>query len=177
MKIFNSIKNFFRRLSFKIRAFFYFKYIGIYEVITLKLLATVSQMTRKLIIAKGKDPDYVAPPPAPAPTIVEVVAEKPRPQINIPYVPAWVKASFKNSSVHPVNQSRANLKLNPNPNPYDLIGSKVPEKSPEVETLQVTLDTSTPFEVLEPEVVFGPTNVGEPDELILESDTDNKELH
>lgn len=135
MKITNSIKNFFRRLSFKIRSFFYFKYFGIYEIITLKLLATVTPMVRKLLVFKGKDPDYVPPPPPPpAPIVKEEEIVKPRPNINIPYVPEWVRKSFGNISEHVVFKSRMNLNLKPNPDPYDLVSSKLPEpvKEPEI---------------------------------------------
>jgi len=56
MKIFKAIKNFFRS-----------KYYVLYELITLRLMLRVNNMVRKLIISKGKDPDYVAPPPSPPP--------------------------------------------------------------------------------------------------------------
>lgn len=56
MKIFKAIKNFFRS-----------KYYVLYELITLRLMLRVNNMVRKLIISKGKDPDYVATPPPPPP--------------------------------------------------------------------------------------------------------------
>jgi hypothetical protein len=54
MKFFKNIKSFFRS-----------KYYALYELITLRLMLRVNNMVRKLIISKGKDPDYVAPPPPP----------------------------------------------------------------------------------------------------------------
>jgi hypothetical protein len=60
MKLFNNIKSFFRP-----------KYYALYELITLKLMLIVNSMLRKLILSKGKDPDYVVPPP-PEPEISDL---------------------------------------------------------------------------------------------------------
>lgn len=54
MKIFKRIQNYLG-----------VKYVALFEFLTLKLVLLVNQMMRKLIILKDKDPDYVAPPPAP----------------------------------------------------------------------------------------------------------------
>lgn len=128
MKIFQSIKNSPRALAKAIKYYFYwapkrfiyFKYYKLYELVAYRLIAITTVMVRQLIIRMGKNPDYIAPPaPAPhVPTIEEVVGDnlksRPRPNINIPYVPSWVRASFKSLANHPTYQSRVNLNLQPN---------------------------------------------------------------
>src|SRR4030042_2809868 len=129
MKFLKSVKNSPRALANAIKYYFYLapkrfiylKYLAVYELVAYRLLATTTVMVRQLIIRQGKNPDYVAPPPPPPlpPTMADVVDEKPksRPQVNIPYVPSWVRASFKTIAAHPIYKSRVELNLQPNRTP------------------------------------------------------------
>lgn len=80
-------------------ALFHSKYIKAYEYTVTKLVQLVNRMMRKLIVMKGKDPDYVAPPPP----VVEVqspwVAPY-KPAWAVPYMPSWVAPSFKDRTKH-----------------------------------------------------------------------------
>lgn len=76
------------------------KYIKLYEFLTLKLIAFVSSMVRKLMVLKGKNPDYVPLSPLPLPQLEAKVPE--RPQFYLPYVPGWVAASFSDRTKHPL---------------------------------------------------------------------------
>lgn len=118
-----------------VRNFFHSKYVAIYELITLSLLAQASKMVRKLIVLKGKNPDYVAPPPPPKeePKLVTLdqatVArrvEKIRAAnfSNRGYTDAWVK----NPKLHPVLKARAEYENKAN--------------QPAVEPLQVAMAAS-----------------------------------
>lgn len=149
MKFVKSIKNSPKALANAIkyyfylapRRFFYAKYYALYELVAYRLLATTTVMVRQLIIRQGKNPDYVAPPlpPPPAPTMSDAVGEIPvksRPQINVPFVPSWVRASFKTIAAHPIYKSRIGLNLQPNrtpvpsvPEPIQVV--KAPEPTPE----------------------------------------------
>ena len=155
----NRVSRFFRRFFFAIRRFFYFKYFSVYQLIAFKLLAVTTKIVRQLIIHQGKDPDYVAPPPPPAPEPALAVEEptKRRPTISIPYVPSWVRASFKTLANHPVYQSRVNLNLTPNKSP-------VPSQEP----LQVVLAPAEPLPVVETPVVTVETPVVETPIIVIE---------
>lgn len=73
-------------------------YVKLYEFLTLKLLAFTSSMVRKLIVLKGKNPDYIPLPSSPQPEVK--VLE--RPQFHLPYVPSWVATSFYDKTKHPL---------------------------------------------------------------------------
>lgn len=105
MKIFNRIRN-----------YFHTKYVALFELLTLKVMLVVNRMVRKLIILKGKDPDYVAalpPPMPPVPTKADeewAKLEKAAQNLNKFYSSArtslnnesWVKTPGS----HPVLKSR-----------------------------------------------------------------------
>ena len=98
---------FFKSLIYRVRLFFFLRYLVAYESITLRLLSRVSLMVRKLIVMKGRDPDYIAPPPPPpSPPVIQ---EKPRPYFYVPYIPTWVVESFRDAKKHPIHASRSNL--------------------------------------------------------------------
>lgn len=151
----NRISRSFRLFFFAIKRFFYFKYYALYEMIAFRLLAITTVMVRKLIIRQGKNPDYVAPPP-PAPEPVLTV-EDPfrRPTISVPYVPSWVRASFKTLANHPVYQTRVNLNLQPNRTPVPFSEEPIqvvlaPE--PELPEVLVSVVEPEPVVTEEPEV-------------------------
>lgn len=167
MKLFSTAKNRVKTsLSVLVRTIKYYfyapkrfvqaKYLALYEALTYRLLAATTVMVRTLIIRQGKNPDYVAPPlPPPAPTFDEVVAGKPkthRPQLNIPYVPSWVRASFRTASAHPINKSRADLSFLPRNLPVPPVVEPIqvvlaPEPvAPVEEKIELTTSTPVPFE-------------------------------
>lgn len=109
MKLFHKVKSYFKVRYFALRLslvmFFSTKYWRAYEAITLRLLACSNDMVRKLIIKKGKDPDYVAPPPPPPEPVKEVVDNR---RGNTAF--AFGNAGFvKNVGKHPVLESRRQL--------------------------------------------------------------------
>src|SRR5579863_9375834 len=69
------------------------------SIFTACLLSWLNKSMLLLIELKGKNPN---PPPPPPP----VPPAKERPQLNIPYTPAWVAASFKDRLKHPVYKIR-----------------------------------------------------------------------
>lgn len=71
-------------------------YVKLYEFLTLKLLAFASSMVRKLMVLKGKDPNYIPSQSQPEAKVPE------RPQFYLPYVPGWVAASFSDRTKHPL---------------------------------------------------------------------------
>jgi hypothetical protein len=99
-----------------IGAWFRAKYIGIVEYVTLSLLAITGRYVRKLIILKGKDPDYVAPPaPPPAPPKVypeynPLEAQQKLATYYTSKKPSWTTSSqdswVKQPSKHPVLAAR-----------------------------------------------------------------------
>lgn len=97
-----------------IGAFFRAKYIGIVEYVTLSLLAITGRYVRKLIILKGKDPDYVAPPPPPPPKDYPEYNPLEAQQKLATYYnsksPSWTTNSqdawVKNPGLHPVLAAR-----------------------------------------------------------------------
>lgn len=95
------------------KAWLYAKYFAAFEWFALKCLLFTNKQVRKLIIMKGKDPDYVAPPPAPAapPDPWEELQKKRKLFTNINLVshPEWVTDLSK----HPVLKSRRLLEKQP----------------------------------------------------------------
>lgn len=85
------------------------------ETLATRFAVLTAGLMRELIVLKGKNPDYVAPPPLPP------APPKDEPRINgrlngpahfvgsAGYVPAWAAASFKDLSKHPVIKSRIAL--------------------------------------------------------------------
>jgi hypothetical protein len=114
------MKSFVRKLSLKYNALVAFckswlfsKYFALFESFTLKCLLFTNKQVRKLILMKGKDPDYVAPPSvsAPPPDPWEELQAKRKLFTNITLVshPEWVNDLSK----HPVLKSRRLLEQNP----------------------------------------------------------------
>ena len=153
MKIVSNVKNHVKTnlhvLAKIIKYYFYYapkrfvmlKYYRLYELVAYRLLATTTVMVRQLLLRQGKNPDYVAPPLelSQEPSFEEVVGRTAlrRPQVNIPYVPSWVRASFKNLSSHPIYKSRVGLNLQPNRIPVPSVSEPLqvvlaPEVVPEV---------------------------------------------
>ena len=129
MKTFKAIKNFFRS-----------KYYVLYELITLRLMLRVNNMVRKLIISKGKDPDYVAPPPPqPPPPPAHVVIDQETAQRRIERAQKFFGGSWmgredwiKQPGKHPVLQSRANYEAK----------KSAPDEQVADEALQVAVSTA-----------------------------------
>jgi hypothetical protein len=112
------MKSLVRKLVLKYKALVAFckawlsaKYFALFEAFTLKCLLFTNKQVRKLIIMKGKDPDYVAPPPPPAPDPWEELQTKRKLFTNIQLVShgEWVN----DLSTHPVLKSRRLLERNP----------------------------------------------------------------
>lgn len=137
----NHVKTNVHALAKTIKYYFYYapkrfvmlKYYKLYELVAYRLLATTTVMVRNLIIRQGKNPDYVAPPVVAQaePTVDDVFSKPKRKQLNVPYVPSWVRASFRTISEHPTYKSRVNLNLQPNRTPVLSV--------PVQESLQVAL--------------------------------------
>lgn len=117
----------------RIGAYFRAKYIGIIEYITLSLLAVTGNWVRKLIILKGKDPDYVAPPPPPPvpqttyPVVDNAKIENTLAKFFLSKTPSWTRSGqdawVKQPSLHPILVSMRNLsetKDLPEPQPPEL---------------------------------------------------------
>lgn len=112
MKFFNFVMKPFRFLKFLLcckyvlmATFFRSKYIKVYEYTVTKLVKLVNRMMRKLIVMKGKDPDYVAPPPpvveAQSPWASPYKLSRTSPYSwAAPYMPSWVAPSFKDRTKH-----------------------------------------------------------------------------
>jgi len=130
----SNVKTNFHALAKAIKYYFYyapirfimFKYYKLYELVAYKLLSITTTMVRNLIIRQGKNPDYVAPPVfvQVEPSIDDVFNTPKRKSLNVPYVPSWVRTSFRTISEHPVYKSRVNLNLQPNRMP--VISSVIP---------------------------------------------------
>ena len=102
MKLFKNIKNFFRS-----------KYYVLYELITLRLMRSLNNRVRKLLIYKGKDPDYVAPPPVPPTPAPHVVLDQEQARKRIEKAHQFASSSWmgreqwvKDPNKHPVIQAR-----------------------------------------------------------------------
>lgn len=128
-----------------IGAWFRAKYIGIVEYVTLSLLAVTGRYVRKLIILKGKDPDYIAPPPPPPPAPKVYPEYNPleaqqklatyytskKPSWNTSAQDAWVKKP----GLHPVLAARkqfeehlaTKVKNTPEPQPPGLTAEEAQE--------------------------------------------------
>lgn len=67
-----------------------------------RLLALTHQSMRCLILARGLDPDYIAPP-----KVAEPVEKKPMKKVlQIPWDPPWIRKSFQEPGVHPIVELR-----------------------------------------------------------------------
>lgn len=79
------------------------KYLLLFELLTLKLVLLTNKVVRKYIFMKGKDPDYVAPPPT-----LDDVWGRPSPRLaRNPFVNFGVKNEWvTNLSKHPVLKLR-----------------------------------------------------------------------
>jgi hypothetical protein len=108
MKLLNTVKNFVEtkfHLSNK-QEELKKKYIDFgFNLVVNHFIPHLNDFVRHLIILKGKNPDYVSPPPEP--TLNDVF--KPIKYPLIPSQPSWVAASFKNPSKHPIYASRTAL--------------------------------------------------------------------
>lgn len=117
----------------------YFRYMT-FVVFVMGLLAKyLNGVMLHFILMKGLDPNPPPPPPPPPPPEPKIE----RKQIQIPYVPSWVAASFKDRTKHPLFNVKmggpAKLSYNSIYNRYlPSLDSKIEE--PEV--LQVVLETS-----------------------------------
>lgn len=96
MKLFKSVKNWFKD-----------KYFVLFQFITLKSMLFTNYLLRKLILMKGKDPDYVPPP---QPKIADVFGKPVATSYSTGPQPAWVSAGpaawVKKPGAHPVLQTR-----------------------------------------------------------------------
>lgn len=82
------------------------KYFLLFELVTLKAVLLTNKLVRKYIVMKGKDPDYVAPPP-PEPTIDDVWGGSFKKVVRNPFVNLGVKNEWvTNPSSHPVLKLR-----------------------------------------------------------------------
>lgn len=116
----------------------YFNYMT-FVVFVMGLLAKyLNGVMLHFILMKGLDPN--PPPPQPPPPPPEPKVE--RKQIQIPYVPTWVAASFKDRTKHPL----FNVKMGgPTKLSYNSIYNKyLPslDSKEEPDVLQVALDNS-----------------------------------
>lgn len=159
MKIVNTIKNKLTLVRNKFVAFvntikyyFYYtpkrfvlvKYYRVYELLTYKLLSITTNMTKTLIIRMGKDPNYVPPPVVvqQEPVINDLAASfLQKKTLNIPFVPSWVRSSFKSIGQHPVYKSRVDLNLRPDMTP-------VPSNPEPLQVAQAPLEAEPALEVL-----------------------------
>lgn len=120
MKLFSSIRN-----------FFFVRYVKFVEFVTLLMIARTGNLVRKLLILKGKNPDYVAPPPPPPKT--EDVYDPMKAQATLTSFysskrPSWSTSSqdtwVRNPKLHPVLAARKQFEEAPS--------SPVVEESPEI---------------------------------------------
>ena len=122
------MKSFVRRVLSRVsalvafcKAWLFSKYFAAFEAFTLKCLLFTNKQVRKLIIMKGKDPDYVPPPPAPVvappPDPYEELLAKRKKFTNIHLVshPEWVTDMSK----HPVLKLRGSFKAPERPTPVE----------------------------------------------------------
>jgi hypothetical protein len=95
MKIFTQIKD-------AIRAR-YIALVILYTTFLARKLDKSLQYLGKLGVLDLSQPliNIVVPKPAPQPTVEDAVISITRKKIQIPYVPSWVAASFKDRTKHP----------------------------------------------------------------------------
>lgn len=110
------MKSFVRKLVLKYnalvafcKAWLFAKYFAAFEWFALKCLLFTNKQVRKLIIMKGKDPDYVAPAPPPDPWEELQAKRKLFTNINLVSHGEWVN----DLSTHPVLKSRRLLEKHP----------------------------------------------------------------
>lgn len=104
MKLFKSVKKWFND-----------KYFVIFEIIALKSMLLTNYLLRKLILMKGKDPDYVPPP---QPKIADVFGKPAPTSYSTGPQPAWVSAGaaawVKKPGSHPVLETRRQFEVKKN---------------------------------------------------------------
>lgn len=87
------------------------KYLDLgYKLVVNHVLPLVNSFMRQLIVAKGKNPDYIAPPPPQEEFTLEWAFEpSTRNRVfSLPAIPAWVSTSFEDPNKHPVIKHRNN---------------------------------------------------------------------
>lgn len=107
------VKSFYNKIVWKLKGWRHAaklwldaKYFCLFELLTLKTMLLANKLVRKYIVMKGKDPDWVAPPPAPpAPTVEDVwkAPTRKNPQTIFSVHNEWVT----DLSTHPVLKFRA----------------------------------------------------------------------
>lgn len=126
MKLFSSIRN-----------FFFVRYVKFIEFVTLLMIARTGNLVRKLLVLKGKDPDYVPPPAPPKAEDKYSVFDPMKAQVTLSNFysakrPAWntgaQDAWVRNPKLHPVLAARKQFEEGPPP---------VEESSESPEILQV----------------------------------------
>lgn len=86
------------------------------QKVKLSLVNYTNGLLRAEIVKQGKDPDKM-PAPKAEPTVVDAVLKNERPRFHNPYVPSWVRDSFKNPNKHVV---RNPLPKPPSPTVMDI---------------------------------------------------------
>lgn len=119
----------------KLHHFFRTQYISLVTLVTTLLTRTVNRLALHLINLKGLD---LNPLPPPAPNYADAVRSVARKQLQIPYVPSWVAASFKNPSKHPGFYPTL-----PKPDPAAEVSTPVVEETLQATQPAVVMETST----------------------------------
>ncbi len=115
-----TVKYFFVRKYRGIKNYFHNKHAAFLMWIIQFLIFHCSKYMVKLLLLKGKDPNYEFPPPPPPPP----PPAPPRKTLQIPYVPAWVAESFKDKNKHPIFNRNYASKVTKEPTPVEVVLSQ-----------------------------------------------------